>query len=119
MRLFLYGTLKRGARNHHYLGGGTFLGVATTMPAYRLYDLGPYPALVEEPGTGIAVSGELWEVLAALVMELDSFEGVPTLFERRSITLAHDAGPAHAYFYMREVPPGAPSGSAWPLRTGG
>ena len=44
--LFVYGTLQRGQRNQRLLRGQRFLGVARTVPRYRLYDAGAYPAFV-------------------------------------------------------------------------
>ena len=60
--LFVYGTLKRGCRNHRLIADQRYLGVATTEPRYRLYDLGPYPGLVRDDAAGLTVAGELWEV---------------------------------------------------------
>lgn len=46
VRLFVYGSLKRGGRHHDELDGAVFLGEATTLPGYRLEPLGEYLALV-------------------------------------------------------------------------
>ncbi len=83
--LFVYGTLKRGGRNHRRLAGCEFVGNAVTVPRYALVDLGPYPGLV----TGeLAVRGELWAVPADRLPALDAFEGVPDLYTRGPVTLA-------------------------------
>ncbi len=58
--LFLYGTLKRGQKNHHFLAGQEFLGEVATMPLYRLYGLGWHPGMVRDPDNGLDVAGELW-----------------------------------------------------------
>jgi gamma-glutamylcyclotransferase (GGCT)/AIG2-like uncharacterized protein YtfP len=57
--LFVYGTLKRGQRNHRLIADQRFLGEATTEPRYRVFDLGPYPGLVIDETNGVAVLGEL------------------------------------------------------------
>ena len=49
VRLFVYGSLKRGGRHHDELAGAVFLGPATTVPGYRLEPLGEYLALVSVP----------------------------------------------------------------------
>jgi gamma-glutamylcyclotransferase (GGCT)/AIG2-like uncharacterized protein YtfP len=49
VRLFVYGSLKRGGRHHDELAGAVFLGLATTLPGYRLEPLGEYLALVSVP----------------------------------------------------------------------
>jgi gamma-glutamylaminecyclotransferase len=93
--VFVYGTLRRGQRNHPQLRGAAFLGEATTAPRYDVIDLGPYPGLVA--GTS-PVAGEVWTVSAELLAALDAFEGVPTLYTRGPVELA-DGRPAHAYFW--------------------
>ena len=112
MLLFVYGTLKRGERNHRLLAGQRFVGPAVTAPGFRLFDLGPYPGVVRAAG-GL-VRGELFDVFVRCREELDEFEGVPTLFDRTTIELA-DGTTAAAYLYARPVPPDAPSGEEWPL----
>ena len=107
--LFLYGTLKRGHRNHHFMAGQQFLGPARTLPRYRLYNVGPHPALVEDSANGIVVVGELWQVDDAALARLDAFEGAPqgpaedAEFVRRPIEVAGQAGPVSGYFYCRDV----------------
>src|SRR5205814_1029562 len=72
IRLFFYGTLKRGGKNHRLLAGQRFVSPAATAPRYRLFDLGPYPGLVEAAG-GVSVRGELWDVTAEYLAPLDKF----------------------------------------------
>lgn len=43
-RVAVYGTLKHGHRNHHWLNGADMLG-QDRLTGITLYDLGPYPAL--------------------------------------------------------------------------
>ncbi len=45
-RVFVYGTLRRGQRNHALLGSGRLLGSFVTRPLYTMLDLGAYPAVV-------------------------------------------------------------------------
>jgi gamma-glutamylcyclotransferase (GGCT)/AIG2-like uncharacterized protein YtfP len=75
VRLFVYGTLKRGGRYHDELCGAPFLGEATTAPGYELVQLGEYLALVETGKGPDSVTGELFEVPEALLASLDEFEG--------------------------------------------
>jgi gamma-glutamylcyclotransferase (GGCT)/AIG2-like uncharacterized protein YtfP len=104
MLLFVYGTLRRGGSNHGELRDARFAGVAQTQPRYELVDLGGYPALIE--GGQCSVSGELYEVDAALLCELDRFEEVPVLYERKRIALEPRTGQprftAHAEAYVME-----------------
>jgi len=102
--LFVYGTLKRGCRNHGALRGAEFLGEAATGPAYLLVNCGTYPGLVRAQNgqAGVAVRGELYCVDAALLTELDRFEDVPAEYVRETILLG-DGSEAQAYFYALPV----------------
>ncbi|MBY0457689.1 MAG: gamma-glutamylcyclotransferase [Gemmataceae bacterium] len=113
--LFVYGTLKRGHRNHRLLADQTFLGEAVTAPRYRVADLGPHPGLVYDDSDGLAVRGELFAVDACALGELDDFEGVPDLFVRERIDIPTRGEEVWAYFINRPVPAGAPTGDRWPL----
>jgi gamma-glutamylcyclotransferase (GGCT)/AIG2-like uncharacterized protein YtfP len=84
-RVFVYGTLMRGGRYHGLLARARHLGAARTTSGYRLYDLGPYPAMIRE-GDGV-VTGELYEVDAATLVELDRLEGHPDLYLRQTVEL--------------------------------
>ena len=115
--LFVYGTLKRGERNHRLLAGQEFLGEAATMPLYRLYDLGPFPGLVLDMDDGREIHGELWAVDEAALAALDDFEGVPDLFIRADVAVRHQFDTVQAYLYNGAIEPGTPEGDRWPLPT--
>jgi len=112
--LFVYGTLKRGLSNHRLLAGQEYLGEAVSEPRYRLIDLGPYPGLIRDEEHGAAVAGELWEVSECCLQELDDFEGFAYI--REPIALQNDSREITAYYWVRPVPTGTPSGPTWPLR---
>ncbi len=82
--VFVYGTLKRGHGNHHWLLEAPFLGEAV-LPDVVLHDLGPFPMAV--PGEGL-VRGEVYGVDAAGLARLDRLEGYPRLYDRRPLALA-------------------------------
>ena len=75
MRLFIYGTLKRGCYNHHYMHGQQFIDKARTVPIYRLYNLGGYPGMVLADD-GLSIEGEVWEIDETCRTQLDVLEGV-------------------------------------------
>lgn len=83
--LFVYGTLKRGQRNHGLMREARYLGEAVTAPLYTLLDLGSFPGMI--PGGSTAVHGELYEVGPKLLALLDRHEGVPRLYNRIGIQL--------------------------------
>lgn len=113
--LFVYGTLKRGLRNHRLIGDQEFLGEAFTEPRYRMIDLGQYPGLVVDEANGLAIRGELWSVSECCLDELDDFEEVPGPFIRAEVRIAGQKQPAQAYFLNRPIPEGAATGNEWPL----
>ena len=75
-RIFIYGTLKRGLSNSHYLAGQTFVGEAQTQPVYRLVSLGEYPGMIPVESEGLSIKGEIWEVDEECRKQLDVLEGV-------------------------------------------
>jgi gamma-glutamylaminecyclotransferase len=107
-RIFVYGTLKRGFPNHGYMTGATFAGMARTVTAYPLVIGGQWftPNLLDEPGSGHRVRGELWDVPEAMMPSLDELESVhlPTGYRRRLIDVSPDDGgaPVAAWTYLRD-----------------
>jgi gamma-glutamylcyclotransferase (GGCT)/AIG2-like uncharacterized protein YtfP len=93
--LFVYGSLKRGAQHHDELCDAPFLGEASTRPGYRVELVGGYLALIKDSSCSDSVSGELFEISAALLPALDAFEGDG--YERRPVSL-QDRATAIAYF---------------------
>ena len=79
--LFVYGSLKRGMANHQELQGATRLGDAR-LHGLALYDLGPFPMAIACREPGSTIEGELYRVSAALLEQLDRFEGAPRLYQR-------------------------------------
>ena len=105
--LFVYGTLKRGCKNHRQLADQRFVGEACTAPGYRLYDLGDYPGLVTDTTATDGVSGEIWEVDAAALIKLDEFEGVAEgLYRRIEVKLRAPIEQAATFTYLYARDPG-------------
>lgn len=67
----VYGTLKHGHRNHHWLGGADMLG-QDCLTAITLYDVGPYPGAKLMPSTGVLV--EVYAIDAERLAPLDELE---------------------------------------------
>ena len=82
--VFVYGTLKRGHGNHHWLIDAPFLG-ESVLPDVVLHDMGPFQMAV--PGEG-SVRGEVYAVDAAGLARLYGLEGYPRLYDRRPLPLA-------------------------------
>lgn len=99
LRLFVYGSLRRGFRYHDHLRDALHVGVDRTQPAFTLKSLGAYPALVTDGST--SVLGEVFEVSAALLQELDEFEEHPRMYRRTLIEL-ESGRVAHCYLYVAD-----------------
>lgn len=76
MRIFVYGTLKRGLSNHRWIAGQQFITEARTAPVYRMYDCGGFPGMVLVEQDGVSIVGEIWEVDEAGRRKLDVLEDV-------------------------------------------
>lgn len=93
IRVFVYGTLRTGGSNHQLLQGQCLLGVFTTEAAYRLYDFGDYPGAMMQGST--ALVGEVYQIDADCLAELDALEETPWFYSRSLITT--DWGEAWIY----------------------
>lgn len=109
MRLFVYGTLKRGQRNYRMMRGARFLGRHRTEAGFSMHDLGGFPGVCR-PGRR-AIAGELFTVDAALLARLDRFEAAYGLGGRIEIATPH--GPAWMYVIDRRFCIGKPRIAAW------
>lgn len=87
VRLFVYGLLLQGEREHGLLEGAQLLaGEVQTAPEHTLVDLSFYPVLLV--GGNVAVLGELYSVSRELRFKLDVHHQCPALFRRVSVNLA-------------------------------
>ncbi len=113
IRVFVYGTLKRGGSNHRLLARADFLGTCVTSARFSLYDLGEYPAAV--PGGHTAIHGEVYRLRFPELRRLDALEDYPRLYTRRLIGTPY--GPAWIYLMAKAHVKGHPrlSGGHWPV----
>lgn len=116
-RVFVYGTLMQGLRNHHMMKCARFSGAAKTMlPSYSLVQFpsksspgNVTPGMVKYGND--CVMGELYIVDDECLAILDKFEGVGEEYERSRVML-EDGSQAWAYFLIAkkpECPKGTPS----------
>jgi gamma-glutamylcyclotransferase (GGCT)/AIG2-like uncharacterized protein YtfP len=101
--LFVYGTLKSGMSNHRRLRGQRLIRAARTEPRYRLLRIRWYPGLIEVKEGGQRIEGEIYAVDPFTLKQLDEYEGVPILFDRRPIAIENESHPIEAYFYCGDV----------------
>jgi gamma-glutamylcyclotransferase (GGCT)/AIG2-like uncharacterized protein YtfP len=122
--VFVYGTLKRGGSNQHYLAGQTLVGPATLRAGHALYSLGDYPGLVADPRENGAVTGEIWRVSPEALAALDELEGlreglyarVPAPLATRPAGLSdQEATGVQMYVYLRNVTGRPRLDGTWPV----
>lgn len=114
--VFVYGTLKRGCSNHHFLAEQRFVGEARTVPGFRLYNLGGYPGMVPHATDRDGVTGEIWEVDEACLRRLDALEGLAEgLYRREPIPLLppHAGQGIEGYLYARTIAGRREIGASW------
>lgn len=100
--LFAYGTLKRGGQYHYLLegDGAEFLSTGRLALPYPLL-LAEYPCLLDEPGTGFKVTGELFRILNRETWRrVDRLEDHPREYLRRLETVETGTGPVTAWTYF-------------------
>jgi gamma-glutamylaminecyclotransferase len=118
MRLFIYGTLKRGCFNHFYMHGQRFIDTARTAPLYRLYNLGGYPGMVLDE-QGLSIEGEVWEIDESCRTQLDVLEGVDEgeyVLEPVPLLQPCDGEVVQGYRYLRSVEGRPEVGTEWTER---
>ncbi len=97
--VFVYGTLRRGQRNHYMLRSSSFLGLHVTEPGYTMLDLGTYPGVVG--GGHCAITGELYRITATTLATLDELEDYPDRYDR--VVFATEHGRAWIYLYRHQT----------------
>ncbi|CAI0441903.1 unnamed protein product [Linum tenue] len=114
--IFSYGTLKRGFPNHNLMedlissGDAAFITSGVTQQPYPLV-IGPngIPYLINIPGQGRRVKGELYRVSSRGMVRVDELEGtrvghyerLPIRVERNGDGDGGDQSAAEAYFADR------------------
>lgn len=97
-KVFTYGTLMKGQRNHFYLADSEYLGEAT-LDGYVLYDTGyGYPAAVARQGSKI--HGELYEVDEKTKASMDRLESVGYLYDCKAVAVVRDDHEEEVLFYV-------------------
>ncbi|XP_074520785.1 gamma-glutamylaminecyclotransferase-like [Halichoeres trimaculatus] len=93
-RVFVYGTLKRGQPNNYRMfdlsnGKAELLASARTTQKYPLIIATKYniPFLLNIPGEGHRVRGEIYKVDDKMLAFLDDFESCPHMYQRNLVKL--------------------------------
>lgn len=105
--VFVFGTLKEGFPNFAENRGVRVAGSFRTSAAYPLYLVGErhVPWLVNSPGAGVRVSGEIFRVDGAALAAMDKLERVsePDGYRREVLEVEGDSpGLLLAYAYLKQ-----------------
>ena len=108
LSLFVYGSLKEGFPNFHVNQGRRLPGEFRTVQRHPLYLIaGRLPCLLPEPGEGLHVLGQLFEVSPEALARMDELErvGQPGGYTRESILVQRMAtpqpAPVAAFVYLQ------------------
>ena len=95
VKVFVYGTLKEGGHNRHWLAGSDPMGAGVIRDKqYIMRNLGAYPAL-QKSDDGDLIFGEIHAINTDIVAQLDRLEGYPDLYDREWVTVEDEYGNAH------------------------
>ncbi|XP_055317539.1 putative gamma-glutamylcyclotransferase CG2811 [Sitodiplosis mosellana] len=108
IQVFVYGTLKRGEPNHHWLtnkenGFAQFVSSGKTDTQFPLIVATKYniPFLLNIPATGHSINGEIYSVDGTMLRNLDELEDYPELYDRNIFTINGSDGKSHqCWIYM-------------------
>ncbi|XP_043927172.1 gamma-glutamylaminecyclotransferase isoform X2 [Protopterus annectens] len=92
--IFIYGTLKKGQPNYYRMTDGSkgkaeYCGKGYTLEKYPLVIAGEYniPFLLNVPGLGHHITGEIYSVNSQMLQYLDEFEGCPDWYQRTPVRI--------------------------------
>jgi len=108
-RVFVFGTLKQGFPNFAVNRGRRIAGTFRTLDRLPLLLVGErhVPWLIDSPGEGERVAGEVYEVDAAALAAMDELEGVglPDGYHRKTIRVrsADDDSELSVQIYMKHA----------------
>ena len=113
--VFVYGSLKRGERNHALLRAVEYRGEARTEPQFRLFALPFFPALVRDQADPQSIVGEVYAVGESTLRLLDRLEANGQLYQREMIDVESLDRPnerlrAWVYLYLGDLTGASP----WP-----
>ena len=103
-RVFVYGTLRRGHRNHSLLEMSKSIGEAATLRTYWMITTGVFPVVLDAVPADfglppLAIAGEIYHVDDATLEQLDRLERKGRAYDRK-VTDVYEAGhkvQAHIY----------------------
>lgn len=104
-RVFVYGTLRRGQRNHGLLAASKFVCEAATLRPFWMITTGPFPVLLDQVPDdfgvpALAVFGEIYHVDDATRKQLDRLEREGVAYDRKVSEVFEAGHKVEAYIYV-------------------
>jgi gamma-glutamylcyclotransferase (GGCT)/AIG2-like uncharacterized protein YtfP len=104
-RVFVYGTLRRGHRNHFLLEMSDFMGEAATLRPYWMITTGVFPVVLDEVPADfrfppLAIAGEIYHVDDATLAQLDRLEDKGRAYDRKVTDVYEGGRKVEAYIYI-------------------
>ncbi len=115
LKIFVYGTLKRGYCNHNFIKSSQFIGNAY-IKGYDLYDLKDYPAIIKSTDDECIVYGEVYQISEQTLQLIDQLEDEGDLYNRVQ-TVANVDGQdilVSTYQYAQDISAYQKIGESWP-----
>ncbi|EDM22925.1 gamma-glutamylcyclotransferase [Caminibacter mediatlanticus TB-2] len=105
MKIFVYGSLKKGKKLSYYLKNAKFLGEAITCKPYPLILSKSkwYPYLLEK-NDGFKIKGEVYEIDFKTLKKLDRLEEAPFYYYRRKICVILNNKKTKSWCYFKRKP---------------
>jgi gamma-glutamylcyclotransferase (GGCT)/AIG2-like uncharacterized protein YtfP len=102
MKVFVYGTLKRGCSNNYHLRNAVFLGEATTVEPFAMVNVG-FPFMIRQTEGAHPVKGELYDIGddKQTLSDLDRLEGEGRMYDRVTGYVWCGGDHVYASFYVR------------------
>lgn len=100
MKLFVYGTLRKGLHNNHYLKEAKFVGLAFACDFTIAVNALPY--LIQKKGS--KAIGEVYEISEHTLASIDELEGHPHWYIRELINVHLETKTFQVFSYvMKEI----------------
>jgi gamma-glutamylaminecyclotransferase len=105
--VFVFGTLKQGFPNHHIIAQQSLLGEYETVQPYPLYLVGERhsPWMMDQPGEGMKVRGQVFKVDEQCLAALDELERIHARdgYRRQEIKVSSQQGTVKlsVYAYLK------------------
>ncbi len=103
--IFVYGSLRKGLRNHHYLQNSEYVGDFTSEKQFHLitYKNLHFPYLLENAEIDKPmnfVTGEIYKVKNDILKKIDNLEYNSELYERKKYIFKNNEQEIEAYVYI-------------------